>query len=563
MTSLAAPAARRPAAGAGALRALALALVAALPCRVRAQRVLGPGEDASLPPAGVVRVGIRTDWAHFDEQHTPGGTIEPLAAALNVDSLGVRQIPALAPLQSSIRALAGVPAFTLSLGQLRVSSNATVITVPISAELGVANRFSIGVSVPIVRARSNVFANLNPTAAGATVGPNPAGNAWATNAGIVGQLRSSAQTLRGRLTSCETTPDPSCASILADTAAVVSFIGQTREVATGVADVYGTGSDARGAAFVPIAGSAVQQAIDARIAAIAGTYESRYGIATPISGSLGAAAGPAGLPTLQTLLPDPAYGIVADTLGTVEHIHLGDIEVGAKAMLVNTLPRDQRLRPTGFRYRSLIAGVYRIGTGTPDYPDVLLDVPVETGASAVGVRSLTDLFFGPHAWATFIARYTVPMADTRRMRIPTSRGQVILPQYTLRTVNRQLGAELSLELEPRWVLNDYLSFGGYYLYRHKRRDRYTGTFAVDSATTGVGPVTLDASMLDYGTEQVEHRLGVGFTYSTVAAAERGKAWLPIEVSLLHAQTVRGVAGYVPQLSVDQLRVRAYLRVFGR
>ena len=70
-------------------------------------------------------------------------------------------------------------------------------------------------------------------------------------------------------------------------------------------------------------------------------------------------------------------------------------------------------------------------------------------------------------------------------------------------------------------------------------------------------------MLNQETEASEHRLGVGFSYSTLAAYMRGKAGLPFEISYFHFQTTLGSGGNVPKLSQDQVQIRMYRKLFGR
>jgi len=111
------------------------------------------------------------------------------------------------------------------------------------------------------------------------------------------------------------------------------------------------------------------------------------------------------------------------------------------------------------------------------------------------------------------------------------------------------------------VLNEFVALAGRYAYRRKFADAYAGTFPV-SDLNGQS-VTLDAATLGLGTEAREHRFGGSVTYSTVAAFERGRARIPLEISYLHFQTTRGALGFVPKLSEDQVQVRVYGRLFGR
>jgi hypothetical protein len=95
--------------------------------------------------------------------------------------------------------------------------------------------------------------------------------------------------------------------------------------------------------------------------------------------------------------------------------------------------------------------------------------------------------------------------------------------------------------------------------RRKTEDKYTGTFATEDPTGE--PVTLDASILNEGTELTEQRIGGGVSYSTLRAYDRGRSRLPLEVQLSHWQTLSG-SGYVPKQFTTQLQLRYYTRLFG-
>ncbi|MFL5631186.1 MAG: hypothetical protein ACJ77T_08020, partial [Gemmatimonadaceae bacterium] len=72
----------------------------------------------------------------------------------------------------------------------------------------------------------------------------------------------------------------------------------------------------------------------------------------------------------------------------------------------------------------------------------------------------------------------------------------------------------------------------------------------------------DASTLNLETEQTEHRLGGGISFSNLFSFEEGKARLPFEVTYLHWQTVKGAGGNQPKFFTDQIQLRLYARLFG-
>src|ERR1019366_8358424 len=88
-----------------------------LPATLPAQAVTGVGADATTLKRGELRIGISSSWKSWYERYgqgTPGrpnGSVEPLGVDFNLDTIGVAQFENLAPVQSSIRTLSGMPGF--------------------------------------------------------------------------------------------------------------------------------------------------------------------------------------------------------------------------------------------------------------------------------------------------------------------------------------------------------------------------------------------------------------------------------------------------------------------
>jgi hypothetical protein len=205
--------------------------------------------------------------------------------------------------------------------------------------------------------------------------------------------------------------------------------------------------------------------------------------------------------------------------------------------------------------------VYRFATGTIDLPTNYLDYGTGKGNTAVEVRSFTDILYGRHFFASVLARYTVEMPDQQLRRITDTPRQVYSEAYRERLVDRNLGDHLQIEVIPRWVLNDFFSVGAQYLFRHTGEDTYTGTFVVPTTVSRLAaPLTLDASTLRIETDATEQRVGLGLTFSTVAAHARHKASLPVEVQYFNSRTISGSGGAVPKLSIHTLQVRLYPRL---
>ncbi len=545
--------------------------------RLSAQPVRGLGDDALTPSRGSIRVQLSTSITDFSERYgkgTPGradGSVEPRGIDFSVDTLGVTRFPGLSAAQNALRTLTGNTGFTLTLGKTNLISQVRVQTTPILIEAGITNRLSLGVLVPIVSARNQVQFNMNSGSAKGNVSFNPAfasdvaasTNALATNATLVSQINAARTQLGALLASCTTNPgsNGSCPAIIANAATINA---SAAAFTTAIAQVYGVTGTA-GTRFVPYTGSAADSAIRNRVTAFR-TQFAQYGVTAIALTTVGPAAPTAAITPdgFQRVMQDSTLGLLASALGTVTHQGIGDVEVSVKLRLFDafgTRGDTARFLPTGMKFRQSFGGAYRFATGMIDTPTDFLDVGTGTGANAIEARSFTDVVYGRHFFGSLIARYAVQMADQQTLRITDTPDQVFTPAYRQRTVDRTLGNQLQIEVTPRWVFNDFFSFGAQYLFRNKAEDQYSGTYTVTTAESGLpSPLTLDARTLNTETAATEHRLGWGVTFSSVAAFARGKARLPIEVQYFNSRSIAGSGGNVQKLSIHQFQVRLYPRM---
>jgi hypothetical protein len=541
------------------------------PGTIRAQAVNGISDDALTLPAGTIRVKLSSQWLRYFERYgkgTPGrkdGALEPLGVDFNFDTIGVAQFENLAPVQNTVRSLAAMPDFTASLGKSSVVIRDNTITTPIAIDLGITNRISASLFVPFVTANSIVDFRINPTGREATVGLNPALTSSSTitaNGNLLAQFDAAATQLNGQLATCAANPaNAGCAALNANAVAARALIQTAATFETGLAQIYGGRAGSTGSPFVPVAGTAAQAAIDARLAGIKAQFANFGNNTITLPSPVGAA--PLLLSDANTLFQNKSYGLGAQSLATTINRGIGDIEVGMKVKLFDSFGDDPkaRLTPHGFQWRQSIGGLYRFGTGATDAPDNFADVAVGNHQNDIEIHSYTDLLYGKHFWVSILANYNIQMADQLVMRITDSPSQVLAAAYRQQTVNRDLGDIATIEIDPRWVVNDYLSVSGHYLYRHKGADQYTGKFNVTNLNGQ--SVMLDAATLDQETEATEHRLGVGLSYSTLAAYMKGKAGLPFEITYFHWQTTLGSGGNVPKASLDQVQIKMYRKLFGR
>jgi len=549
---------------------VALAFIAIFAEPASAQRVLGVGDDALVLPRGVFRFRTLGQWTAFNERYgmdTPGrpnGALEPLGIDFTLDTIGVKQFPNLASLQAGLQLLTGNPTWYATLGNTVVNLRDHVAAFPFVFEAGLSKRFSAGIQIPYVHTQTSAFFNVNTGGTNGNLGFNPAlavPAAATQNAAMYSQFQTAANTLEAQLAACRANPavSPSCPALLANQASAQSLITNSRAFSGGVNQIYSTSP------FVPIVGTDAQLAIEARVAAFRALYQ-QFGVTSIAATTTGPFPSQSRLTVrdAQRILTDSALGIVAAPLQSVSRSHVGDIDIGGKFSVFDSFggSTEARMSPKGLNFRTSVGGIFRIPSGQIESPDNFIDLGTGRGAKAVEGRWFSDLLVGNHFWESFILRFNKPFSDEQEMRILDRPNEELAPLYRKQTVHRQLGSAFEFETAPRIVVNDFLAVSGWYMYRHKQQDHYTGTFTIPAATTGFADITLDASTLDLETEQTEHRFGGGVSFSNLYSFEQGKARVPFEVTYLHWQTMKGSGGNQPKFFTDQIQLRLYARIFG-
>ncbi len=551
------------------LSTVALAFMTVFATPAAAQRVLGIGDDALVLPRGVLRLRVLAQWAVFNERYglnTPGrenGSLEPLGIDFALDTVGIREFPNLAGLQAGLRSLTGNPNFGLSLGSTRVDLRAHVTAIPFVIEAGLSRRFSLGIQIPYVHTRNSAWFDVNPNRREGNLGFNPAlavPAAAAQNQLMFTQFSTAAATLQASLDACAANPaaSPQCPALNAQRANAQSLIANSTAFAGGVNQIYSTSP------FVPIRNTDAQLAIEARVAAFRALY-AQFGVNSIAATTTGpfASQNTLTLRDAQTILTDPRFGVEADPIRTVDRSHIGDIDVGGKFLLFDSFGNTTaaRMQPSGLNFRASIGGVIRLPTGQNETPNNFIDIGTGNAQTDIEGRIFADVLVGSRFWQSFVVRYNNQLADEEEVRIIDQPNRRLAPLYRRQTVDRNLGNIFEFETSPRIVITDFFAVSGHYVYRSKGEDKYEGTFAIPAAVTGFGDITLDASTLNLETEQKEHRLGGGISFSNLFAFEQKKASIPFEVTYLHWQTVKG-SGNVVKAFTDQIQLRLYARIFG-
>lgn len=525
----------------------------ATPPLAGAQRVLGPGTDATVLPRGMLRVTTGPEWARGHERYASGtagtakGQVEPFANAFNLDSLGEGQFPALAAVSAGVRNIVGgTSGLPVTLGPLESRFDVSVARTPIHVEYGVTRRLTIGAMFPLVKTWTEVSLQPNRLRNGSTVGINP--RAYGSNLTVVTQLQAAAQALTQLLATCVGSTAPACTAVNADRARAQALVLSATTAVTGIENVYGTSTTKPGSRFAPADSSALQRSIATRLTALDTEFTSFLG--APGAGTNWVSARPIGATqfswgNLQRVLTDTAFGIRSDSLISVPMNRLGDMELGARFLVFDGLGGvPQQAQLSGVRLRLAVEGVVRLGTGARDSVDHFADVGTGDGQRDLEGRVMADVLLGRRAWASVAARYTLQQADEIRLRVPRFAGEPFPARSQLATLQRDLGEAFAVEVSPRYVVSDNLGLSATWQLYRKSADSYSGDAGVDVAS------------LQAGSDQMLQRAMVSITYSTMAQYFRRQARTPMEFSLTVGRSLSGNGGTMKQ-SITALTLRVY------
>ena len=523
-----------------------------------AQAVAGAGADARPLPRGTVRMRVAGIWDGYDRTFRADST-RPLLSTLRTDAFGVRALPQLTAAQTAIRALSGVSAFALSLGTLEASGDARTVVTPFALDIGVTDRLSIGVVIPYVETRNNALFILNRSGTSANVGQNPAfaasggATARAANGALLRQLARSRTQLTAEIARCAAVSATNCDAIRANPTGAAQAIALASATQSAIVAVYGD-SVRGGAPVVPIRSSATQSSIDARIEALRVAFVG-FGITSLTSGTLPAAAsivnGPA---AIARIARDSAYGLDYETLGGTRRAGIGDIDLTATYLWLNTLGSRpvQWLAASHVGVRSQITAGWRFGTAGADRSNDAFDIPIGEGANAMLIRSTTDVVVSRRFWLSGTLRVSQPLADQAMLRRPLlDEANLFVPSVTGRA-ERTLGRRIEAEIAPRLVIGQFLGLSAGYVYRRASSDRYA--FA---PLAGVEAATTDAATTVSAPAQSLQSVLFGVTFSTMSSFVRGRAKWPVEVMFTHAEPLSGSGGVVPAVETDRLELRIY------
>src|SRR6266480_2693022 len=127
-------------------------------------------ERTDVPARGVLRVTFDPRIMTWNDEFTDAGRLK-LGAPLTGDTVGGRYIPVVARLEQNVRVASGLAGFVASLGAGLFNVRQERRTYPTTAELGLTNRLSVSLMVPMVRVQTR--ASLQLSNRGANLGVNP------------------------------------------------------------------------------------------------------------------------------------------------------------------------------------------------------------------------------------------------------------------------------------------------------------------------------------------------------------------------------------------------------
>jgi hypothetical protein len=535
-----------------------LALVGALPTLAAAQRVLGPGDDAWLVPAGVMRIGIAPRFVVGDEWFNAAGTRDELGAWLSRSAVNTTTFPGFAALQSSVRELSGDANFSLSLGGVSAAVRRQMQVLPLELAVGLSPRFMLRVSAPIVAVEHQT--NWQASADGATVGANPAlvgPGSLARNTALVTALGGAASALDALADACasDAAADPRCTTVLNEIGAVRALTASTRSIGETIGRTYG-GSDAVAPSrFVPLASSAAHTGVATTIDGLRAAY-ARYG-ETGIGAELGVVGAEAPTTTADFLaLLEDSTGAYA--LGPWDRRYqqgIGDIDVSLWYRAFDGTgdrPYSRLATTDGRRWRQSFGATFRVGTGSAYDPDDPLMLATGDGQHDLEVASATDLIWGANLWGSLIVRYTRQLGDERITRLPDAVLSPYLPLTRRVLAERTPGDRVHVELAPRWIFNDYLAVGTRYRFVHEAATSWRE----------VAPANGAAALTATGQAMTAHEASFGVTWSSIAAWQRGRSSRPIELSWERGFVFAG-EGEVLAARSDRLGVLVYAKLWGK
>jgi hypothetical protein len=502
----------------------------ALTGRASAQTI----DRTDTPKRGELRVTFDPRISVWSREFTNSG-LAPLGAPLS-DTIGALHIPAVARLQQDLRIASGMPGYLASLGRGVFSARAEVRVTPITAELGVTDRLSFAITVPVVRTATRThFDSLSP--AGGSLGRNPlatSSSARAQDSVFFAHFTTALTQLGDSIAAghygCPPTQECAAHTLLSRGQVIRDALSRT---------AYGVGT--AGAPFVPLAGSDVGDGIDSTVAQLQRELQTTYHVAG-FSDPFLLAKDPVtatGFDSVLSTFGDSSGGFGYRPLRNTWRYGLGDVALQAK------------YRIAGGNYAAAIAGLVRLPTGARDSTLELLDIPIADHQTAFEATVTQELTVAKRLWLNLAIRAGTATGSTRARRVAPPDAFLVSYQATT-VLNWDVGDYIAIDFAPLYRFTSTFAVGFTAGYQTKRADHYSYQSAQDSLDLfdRLG-VAIPASVLDQGTAQHSLRLGLAVTY----AGPKMEGRFSVE------QTVSGGGGPVPAATVFGIVLRVGRQLF--
>src|SRR5437870_5879019 len=452
-------------------------------------------ERAHVAGRGGLRVRFGRRFVGWDAQFVNGARL-PLGLPLTGDTVGAASIPVVARLEQAVRVASGVPGFVANLGQSLLSVRQEWRTTPFTAELGLSDRLSLSVSVPIVRVATRV--QLHVSSKGATLGLNPlfaVANSGAQYGAFFTQFDTTLARLDANIAGggygCP--PSRQCAA--------QAFLDSARTVRAALYEVvHGVGQT--GAPFMPLDSSDGGRGI----AQVVSYLQTRDSAAFNVVGFRDAF-----LLAHDTLSADLVAGAIVDSANGFGYrglpyrrsfrLGLGNIEVAAKYRLAAAAP-----------YAAALVALLRLPTAQRDSDDDWLRQSLGDHQTDVEGRLIQELFVGSRLWMNVAVRGGIRRPGTRVRRVAPF-GAMLVPFAATAALAWDPGDYAGVDVAPLYRLTPRFAAGLTASYWIKQQDRYTFRAAQDSLDLAarLGAPT-SAALLDVGTAERRLRFGVAVTY---------------------------------------------------
>jgi len=488
-------------------------------------------ERTDVPARGVLRLTFDPRIMTWNDQFTDAGRMK-LGAALSGDTVGGRYIPVVARLEQNVRVASGLAGFVASLGAGLLSVRQERRTYPIRAELGLSDRLSVSLMVPMVRVSTR--ASLQRSNSGANLGVNPlvvnALGARGTDSLFFAQFDTALARLDQQVGGCSAPPAPCAAR---DSSAHWHAV---RDALHG--SVYGMGQT--GSPFLPLDTSTAGKAIDSAVARIQQGLSVTFGI-SGFDTAVALAADTLTGPVFEQILvsPDPnGFGYATVPFLRNFRYRVGDVELAAKYRLL-----------AGTHCAVAVQALVRLPTGGRDSANDLLRQFVGDHQLDLEGQLIQELSVGP-LWLNAAVRAGMQRPGTRVRRVAPW-DALLVPAAATADLRWDPGDYVGVDVAPLVRLAPEFAAGFTAGYFSKARDHYAFQSLQDSVARAARlGLPTPASVLDQGTSQRWLRLGFAATYH----ARNVEGGFSIE------QTVSG-AGLVPGATVYRLVLRATRKLF--